>query len=108
MPVLPDEESRMVFPRVSFLSRMPPRIIDKAARSLTLPPGLANSALARSSTGDFSPSQKRKRSSRRSGVLPINSITDEPSLDLTAMHSAHQETSDFRTGKLRRRKLLLG
>ena len=63
MPVLPQVGSTMIESGRSRPSRSAPSIIARATRSLMLPPGLRNSALAKM----FSPL------SRTSGVLPIRS-----------------------------------
>src|SRR4029077_12102309 len=66
--VLPLLESSRVLPRGNFPLRRPSATMLEAARSLTEPPGLYHSALPRIST----PGKWRvRRSSRRSGVLPI-------------------------------------
>src|SRR3990172_3035010 len=74
MPVLPDVESRMVLPGRNFPVRMPSRTIHKAGRSLTDPPGLNPSSLAKMRTFEGSPSVIRGISS--SGVSPTRSRTD--------------------------------
>src|SRR3990172_13095029 len=74
MPVLPDVESKMILPGRNFPVRMPSRTIHKAGRSLTDPPGLNPSSLAKMRTFAGSPSVIRWISS--SGVSPIRSRTD--------------------------------
>ncbi len=74
MPVLPEVESRMVLPGTSFPRAIPSRIIRRAGRSFTDPPGLKPSSLANRRTPAGTPS--RMRSSSIIGVLPIRSSTE--------------------------------
>jgi len=68
MPVLPLVASRMVREWLSLPERSPSRTILDAARSLTEPPGLKYSALAKISTPGNSAAILSRRSS---GVLPM-------------------------------------
>src|SRR6185369_10569320 len=74
MPVLPDVESRIVFPALSAPEASPASIIFFAGRSLTEPPGLKPSSFAKSRTPGATPSRTRPIST--SGVLPIRSSTE--------------------------------
>src|SRR2546421_11865023 len=102
MPVLPLVASMRILSLVSSPRRSPSRIIDSAARSLTLPPGLCHSALAYTSTGatDFA-----IRLNDSNGVLPIRSRMEVPSfgvfsviklidwivtLGITPRHTSHE------------------
>src|ERR1700716_2343256 len=71
IPVLPEVESMIVFSCLSTPRRSPSSIIDRAARSLTEPPGLNHSAFAYTSTRGNSLSNMRMRSS---GVFPISRV----------------------------------
>ena len=73
MPVLPLVASSSVLSAVSRPERSPSRIMPRAARSFTLPPGLYHSALAKTRTGA---TWAATRSNASSGVLPIRSVTD--------------------------------
>ena len=95
--VFPDDESMITLSRVSFPSRIPSLIMFQAARSLTLPPGLQNSALAKISTLLLSPSQYFKRSKRNSGVCPICSMTVVPQFQ-SANFILRKSESFFRRG----------
>src|SRR5438093_6661013 len=68
MPVLPEVESRMVFPGTSRPRASPSSIILRAGRSFTEPPGLKPSSLPRMRTPGATPSRTRRIST--SGVLP--------------------------------------
>src|SRR5439155_1022610 len=70
MPVLPEVESRMVFPGTSRPRASPSSIILRAGRSFTEPPGLKPSSLPRTRTPGATPSRTRRIST--SGVLPIS------------------------------------
>src|SRR5579883_2070926 len=72
-PVLPLVESMRILSFVSFPSRIASCIIRRAARSLTLPPGFANSSFAYTSTLGALDATARRRTS---GVLPTASTTD--------------------------------
>src|SRR4030095_13497272 len=74
MPVLPDVESRMVFPGTRRPWRMPSWIILSAGRSFTEPPGLKPSSLPKRRTPSGTPSRTCRIST--SGVLPISWSTD--------------------------------
>src|ERR1700759_4608846 len=69
MPVFPLVASRMTRSRVSAPLRSPSRIIERAARSLTEPPGLRCSALANNST--LRGSCDRRRGKLSNGVPPM-------------------------------------
>src|SRR5438445_6230873 len=70
MPVLPEVESRIVFPGTSRPRARPSSIIFKAGRSFTEPPGLKPSSLPRMRTPGATPSRTRRISI--SGVLPTS------------------------------------
>ncbi len=72
MPVFPLVASRMVFSGVSAPLFSPSRIIHRAGRSLTEPPGLYHSALPRMRTPGIS---AEMFGNSRSGVLPTSSVT---------------------------------
>src|SRR3954470_16384719 len=74
MPVLPEVESMIVFPGASLPDLMPSWIILSAGRSLTEPPGLKPSSLAKILTAGEMPAAILRISS--SGVSPISSRTD--------------------------------
>src|SRR5215475_3378636 len=75
MPVLPLVASTTVLPRESLPDARPARIMLRAGRSFTEPPGLNHSAFARNwMFGNSLPTRSR----RRSGVFPIRSSTDCP------------------------------
>src|SRR3954453_1366817 len=75
MPVLPLVASRRVLPGVRRRRAMASRTMLAAARSFTLPPGLAHSALA----SRVMTSRPRTGCSRRiSGVFPIRSGSEDP------------------------------
>jgi hypothetical protein len=78
MPVLPLVASTIVLSFVSSPRRSPSRIIDSAARSFTLPPGLYHSAFAYTCTPGRSPVVSRLK--LRSGVFPTRSNTDRPNV----------------------------
>src|SRR5687768_13870746 len=78
MPVLPLVASTRIFPDFSSPRRSPSRIIDIAARSFTLPPGLNHSALAKTCAGATDCATRLNESS---GVLPIKSSTDRPATE---------------------------
>src|SRR5579859_2901145 len=63
----------MVFAGVRSPRASPSRIICQAARSLTEPPGLNHSALARIVTAGAMPAAAGSRARRKRGVLPIRS-----------------------------------
>src|SRR5690348_4348191 len=74
IPVLPEVESRMVLPGRNSPLSIPRSNMLRAARSLTDPPGLKPSSLAKIRTcGRSSPAATARTSS--SGVLPISSRT---------------------------------
>src|SRR5262245_58976250 len=74
MPVLPEVESRMVFPGTRRPWRMPSWIIRSAGRSFTEPPGLKPSTLPKMRTPSGTPSRTRLIST--SGVFPISWSTE--------------------------------
>src|SRR3712207_6824861 len=69
----------MIFSDVKAPLLSPSRIIQRAGRSLTEPPGLYHSALPRMRTPDTSPEML---GSSRSGVLPTSSVTRPPAHSL--------------------------
>jgi hypothetical protein len=72
--VLPEVESRITFPGISSPLSIPRRIMLRAARSFTEPPGLKPSSFAKMRTaGAMMPSVSLVISS--SGVFPIKSRT---------------------------------
>src|SRR4030095_15661016 len=74
MPVLPDVESRMVFPDTNRPWRMRSWIISSAGRSFTEPPGFKPSSLPKMRTPCGTPSRTRVIST--SGVFPISWSTE--------------------------------
>src|SRR3989449_11692456 len=70
MSVLPEVESRIVFPGTSRPRASPSSIILRAGRSFTEPPGLKPSSLPRMRTAGATPSRVRRISI--SGVLPTS------------------------------------
>src|ERR1700687_1765153 len=74
MPVLPEVESRIVFPGRKLPVRSPSRTIQTAGRSLTEPPGLSPSSLATIRTRGDTPCRTRRISI--SAVLPTRSRID--------------------------------
>src|SRR3989454_412292 len=70
MPVLPEVESRIVFPGTSRPRASPSSIILRAGRSFPEPPGLKPSSLPRMRTAGATPSRVRRISI--SGVLPTS------------------------------------
>src|SRR5437764_13932342 len=74
MPVLPDVESRIVFPGTSAPRASPSSTILSAGRSLTEPPGLNPSSLPKIRTPGASPSRIFRSST--SGVLPTSWSAD--------------------------------
>src|SRR5437868_12559421 len=74
MPVLPDVESRIVFPGTSAPRASPSSTILSAGRSLTEPPGLNPSSLPKMRTPGASPSRTLRSST--SGVLPTSWSAD--------------------------------
>src|SRR5919198_34338 len=92
MPVLPEVESRMVFPGTSRPRASPSSIILRAGRSFTEPPGLKPSSLPRMRTPGATPSRTRRIST--SGVLPTSW-----SADGTASGPADGEVGRARTAR---------
>src|SRR5262245_4479388 len=74
MPVLPDVESRIVFPGTRSPRASPSSIILTAGRSFTDPPGLNPSSFAKSRTPEATPSRSRRISA--SGVFPTSWSAD--------------------------------
>src|SRR6188768_3932520 len=71
MPVLPDVESKIVWPGFSFPLSIPRRTMFQAARALTDPLGLQPSSLPKMRTPGGT--CERTHASSTSGVLPIRS-----------------------------------
>src|SRR5262245_5159210 len=91
----------MVLSRLSAPDATPSRTICSAARSLTEPPGLQNSALAQIST----PGRGSSLPSRMSGVPPMRSTIDSPDsvrIALTTPPSQRQRLLERAPGEQRR------
>src|SRR6185503_18034510 len=90
MPVLPDVESRMVFPGTSVPAARPASIIFFAGRSLTDPPGLNPSRFANSRTSSGMPSRTARISTI--GVFPTRSSTERAATNAVAGSSRERST----------------
>src|SRR5512143_145250 len=98
MPVLPDEESRMVLPRVRKPASSASEIIRKAARSLTDPPGFPRSSLAKTLT--FGGRAAVILLIRTSGVAPIRSSADDAADGFSRVPSIGGEHYSRYTGRM--------